>query len=233
MKNIIFNPHSEFCEQVCEAPTPATQHVPEWYRTASQFMHESKLPLVSDSSLNATFKKCLPMFDALTAGYMITLPSDIQVSIEGSGVRMNWLQSKVNFVINHPDGQANGFPIPDEYVNSVFKWTNDWIVNTPSGYSSLVVHPSLRLDLPFHTLTAIVDTDKHEIPINFPFLIKRNFEGIIPKGTPIAQIIPIKRDDWVSSKKPYDTKNAYIYDRFINYIEKGYKKLYWTKKSYK
>jgi hypothetical protein len=46
-------------------------------------------------------------------------------------------------------------------------------------------------------LPGIVDTDKYTAPVNFPFVINDiNFEGIIPKGTPIAQVIPFKRDPW-------------------------------------
>jgi hypothetical protein len=46
-------------------------------------------------------------------------------------------------------------------------------------------------------LSGIVDsTILHEGSI--PFFIKKGFEGIIPAGTPILQIIPFKKDNWTS-----------------------------------
>ena len=50
--------------------------------------------------------------------------------------------------------------------------------------------------MPFYVLPAIVDTDKHPINVNFPFFIRKDFEGTLPMGTPIMQIIPFKRDIW-------------------------------------
>jgi hypothetical protein len=47
----------------------------------------------------------------------------------------------------------------------------------------------------FTILPGIVDTDEYYAPVNFPFVIDDpEFQGLIPKGTPIAQIIPFKRD---------------------------------------
>jgi hypothetical protein len=49
----------------------------------------------------------------------------------------------------------------------------------------------------FTILPGIVDTDEYYAPINFPMVINDPaFEGMIPKGTPIAQVIPFKREQW-------------------------------------
>ena len=46
-------------------------------------------------------------------------------------------------------------------------------------------------------MPGIVDTDKYTAPVNFPFVLNdANFEGLIPAGTPMAQVIPFKREDW-------------------------------------
>jgi hypothetical protein len=34
------------------------------------------------------------------------------------------------------------------------------------------------------------------LPVFIAVFFKRNFRGVIPKGTPIFQIIPFKRDNW-------------------------------------
>jgi hypothetical protein len=62
----------------------------------------------------------------------------------------------------------------------------------------MISHPANRFDLPFTTLSGIVDSDTALHEGNLPFFIKEGFEGLIPKGTPIFQIIPFKRENWKS-----------------------------------
>jgi hypothetical protein len=46
----------------------------------------------------------------------------------------------------------------------------------------------------------VVDTDTYTSPVNFPFTLNDpKFEGLIPAGTPIAQVIPFKREQWEMS----------------------------------
>ena len=46
--------------------------------------------------------------------------------------------------------------------------------------------------------SAIVATDTYHDRINFPFVWtgKEEWEGVIPSGTPLIQVIPFKRDDF-------------------------------------
>jgi hypothetical protein len=49
----------------------------------------------------------------------------------------------------------------------------------------------------FSILPGIVDTDSYFAPVNFPFYLHDwGYEGTIPAGTPLAQVIPFKRDNW-------------------------------------
>jgi hypothetical protein len=50
----------------------------------------------------------------------------------------------------------------------------------------------------FTILPGIVDTDQYKAAVNFPFVLNEadKFEGLIPAGTPMAQVIPFKRDSW-------------------------------------
>jgi hypothetical protein len=47
-------------------------------------------------------------------------------------------------------------------------------------------------------MSGIVESDIWGLPVFTAFFLKRNFIGVIPKGTPIFQIVPIKRDSWES-----------------------------------
>jgi len=76
------------------------------------------------------------------------------------------------------------------------KWHNPWGIKTPPGYSCLFVQP-LHRESVFTIMPGIVDTDTYNNPVNFPFVLNdTKFQGIIPAGTPIAQVIPFKRDSW-------------------------------------
>lgn len=149
---------------------------------------------------SATIKRCMPVFDAIAAGYIITLPVDVHVFIPASedpsvkpAQHFKW--SDFNPVSFHPITQAPTHParIPDAAYP---KWRNPWAIKTPEGYSTLFVQPMHRESL-FTILPGIVDTDEYFAPVHFPMVMTDpEFEGLIPKGTPIAQVIPFKRESW-------------------------------------
>jgi hypothetical protein len=78
-----------------------------------------------------------------------------------------------------------------------------------------------------------MDSDKYSTSGNIPFFIKEDFVGVIPAGTPFAQIIPIKRSDWSSIKN--DRGIQYLEDlqgTFVRSPGKSYKKYFWARKEY-
>jgi hypothetical protein len=62
----------------------------------------------------------------------------------------------------------------------------------------LFTHPVNRTDLPFTTLTGLVDCDLYcDNLINFPARWHDpSFNGVLPKGTPVVQCMPVKREEW-------------------------------------
>src|SRR4029077_2309009 len=64
----------------------------------------------------------------------------------------------------------------------------------------LVTHPINRADLPFVSLTGLIDADLYrDNYINFPARWRDpDFRGVLPKGTPVAQCVPIKREAWTA-----------------------------------
>ena len=65
--------------------------------------------------------------------------------------------------------------------------------------------------------------------------VKKGFEGIVERGTPMFQIIPFKRNNWESSFSFLQEGELDIkYDRDIKAtIVNNYVKNFWEKKSYK
>jgi hypothetical protein len=97
----------------------------------------------------------------------------------------------------HDNNQVAGTPFFEE-DSLLIKFINFWTIELPPGYSLFITHPVNRQDLPFQTLTGLVDADRYkENFIHFPASWRdAGFNGVLPKGTPVAQCLPIKRDAW-------------------------------------
>ena len=74
-------------------------------------------------------------------------------------------------------------------------------------------HPVNRDDLPFRLITGLVDADLfHDGGINFPAIwTSPDFSGVLPKGTPVAQVLPcrVKRRNSNSTASTSAHKRAY------------------------
>jgi hypothetical protein len=153
----------------------------------------------------------MPVLDDMTAGYLFTTPCDIQFdrvdphkydvtwSLEIGGMPERGLEALGDPVItSHAFEQVSHLHIPEEFFQQVWKLTNYYRIRTPKGYSCLFRQPSWRDDLPFRVFSGIVDTDRHPVEVNFPFILRNSFDGILPAGTPFVQIIPFKRTKWQS-----------------------------------
>ena len=57
-------------------PKPADKYVPEWYKNLESYIGGDKKPS-GDGQTTATVKRCMPVFDAVTGGYIIPTYTDI------------------------------------------------------------------------------------------------------------------------------------------------------------
>lgn len=213
-----------------EQPKPASRSVPDWYKNTQSYISGERKP-AGDGTTSATIKRCIPVFDAITAGYIIELPADVFVSVKDGTQWFEW--SDFGLVQFHPIEQAPEHP--DKKPFAYPKWINPWSIATPKGYSTLFVQPFHRESV-FTILPGIVDTDQYTPPVNFPFVINDpTFEGLIPKGTPIVQVIPFKRDSWnmeLGNKEKFDAQVKVSKKLRSKFFDK-YKTMFWTKKEYK
>lgn len=201
-------------------PKPASFFMPKWFK---------KMPPVSDNIMGV--KKCVPYLDAFSSGYIVPLAADV---VWDTGIKQFRSSSAVTLNSDHHQSQVEGMEIPEGFSPVPHKWVNQWMITVPKGYSVLFTHPLNRDDLPFKSFSGIVDADKHPVVINFPFLLKENFKGIIPAGTPLVQMFPFKRENWESTT--IDNGDSYVYEKgyeFLNPPFGWYKKKFWTRKFYK
>lgn len=230
---IKFRPHRDPAEQVIEQPIPAVRNLPSWYKRKKPTIDNSKLEHYGDGTSNTTVKWCNPFGDALQAGYQIVLSQDISVTTVDEQKSFIWHTGGPGLISTHAKEQISPELIPEGFNSQPFKFENFFEVITPKGYSSLFLHPLNRPELPFHTLAGIVDTDGYNLPVNFPFVIRQDFEGIIPAGTPIAQVIPFKRDSWQMSLEAFDQKlSNRALSKLRTKLFRAYKTMYWQKKTF-
>jgi hypothetical protein len=200
-------------------PKTAKSEIPDWFKS---------IPSIVEGEMS--IKRCVPVLDAFTSGYMIVTNVDFMFDELSGRFLENATYNQP--ISQHMDFQTEQMVIDKNLNPHPFKWINTWYLKAPKGYSLLITHPFNRTDLPFQTLTGIVDSDTHPVVINFPFFMKKGFSGLIPAGTPLVQIIPIKREPW---KLKINDQESYFYKDFWRWNvqpEATYKRKFWHRKDY-
>jgi hypothetical protein len=233
-KKIIFNiptMHNPQAKYIKEIPKPASKFMPSWWKESNIDVSENEG--VNSIVKNLTFKSCVPFLDSLITGYMVSTHQDILVEDDINDPSLPYLSWNIGPepLIVRPSTQ--NLPVPAGHSDVHFAWRFPYGVELPNGYSALFVHPLNRFDLPFTTLSGIIDKG---VKWNgkFTFWLKKDFRGLIPAGTPYVQIIPFKSENWKSEKDddPDDVAAQMDHDR-SRFFSGYYKKYIHYRKSYK
>jgi hypothetical protein len=175
-------------------PIPARHALPEWLRT----MPGTAWSALHDEDVR-TVKHCPPFVDAMAFGFVIPLPCD--VTVRDGVLSWDWElpqlseeahpRSPISF---HVPAQVTATPFHDA-ATSVVKFNSFWTIELEPGYSLFATHPVNRADLPFRLLSGLVDCDRFsDVGVLFPAVwTNPGFEGVLPRGTPVAQCFPVAR----------------------------------------
>lgn len=211
-------------------PTAAKKFLPQWYKES-----ETTYPGENGEEVSG-LKKCVPFLDSMLSGYMLVTPFDIFISKNKDGtLNIKWNSPDVlSDFINERKGQIGSkMPRPAGHYPNHLAFRGFWGMKTPKGWSMLVVHPLNRHDLPWTITSGIMDSDKYSTSGNIPFFIREDFVGMVPAGTPFAQLIPVKRASWKSINN--DQGIQYLEDlqgSMVRKFNKSYKKFFWVRKEY-
>jgi hypothetical protein len=199
----------EGLEAILPPPEPAVRALPDWLRSMPA---EAYSPVLCGD--DDTVKRCPPFVDAMGCGFVIGLICDLRVEngqftwdeelpADAGG---DFPRSPITF---HEPSQVQGTPLFDA-DRFLVKFHNLWTIEAPPGWSLLFTHPVNRFDLPFTTLTGLVDCDRFQgLPIHFPAHWRDEaFQGVLAKGTPVAQCIPIRRERWGLRTAPMTAEDA-------------------------
>jgi hypothetical protein len=232
MKIIFTDIHNP--DGVLPKPKPAIDYIPEWYKKGKSYTNaeNKKIPTLEGKPVG-TVKRCMPVFDMMTDGYIMETPYDIYVRQTETGPYFQWgSNDAIAFQImeqfaNHPYSRN---------INYAVRIVIPWSIKTPKGWSIMVMEPQHHELGPIECASGIIDTDDFSIPFNM-FLKLRDpeFEGMIPAGTPFLQIIPFKRETWVSELGGDKQRLKFNSDmhKFNRVLFDKYKKFWWVRKEYK
>lgn len=174
-------------------PVPASGVLPDWLRAMPGKVAAASL----GGAEVRTLKHCAPFLDALGLGVVIPLVTDL--TVRDGEVSWDWdppplpdaAITRAPVGIHVPE-QAEGAPLGEGEI--FVKFVNYWTLSVPEGWSLLFTHPLNRPDLPFLTLDGVVDCDAFaDGYVHFPARLRPGFEGVIPRGTPVAQVIPVQK----------------------------------------
>jgi hypothetical protein len=194
-------------------PCAAAAALPEWLRA---------MPRTAPSDMHAdpvrTVKQCPPFVDAMTHGFVIPLPCD--VIAQGGALSWDWdvpplaashhPRAPISF---HAAAQVAGTPFQTD-DQLIVKFNSFWTVTLEPGWSLFATHPVNRQDLPFRLLSGLVDADRfNDVGLLFPGVwLDPAFEGVLARGTPVAQCFPVPRAKLDLIHEPFDAAAARRYD---------------------
>lgn len=224
-------------------PTPSKYMIPEWYRKAESTWVDSQTGIE-----NSGLKKCMPYMDTMVSGYFLTLPVNVYVNEhkkdsslahifrdEENDLSIRWDGPPAfsNFIAERPEALGKTMPRPAGHYPNHLVFSGSWSIKTPRGWSTLMTPPLNRYDLPFTSSSGIIDSDKFTSPGNIPFFMRKGFSGMIPEGTPMVHLIPIKRENWAMSTDDESLRDTHIKESFVvREPETAYKKTAWKRKKY-
>jgi hypothetical protein len=239
MKKISFYPFSEGTLALAPKPELASKFLPNWYKKTPSVIENGGM---SFGMIGTTVKKCMPIFDLISAGYIISAPCDIYLDATNPE-RLEWsipagiISFQADMFAVHAKEQYEDLPInKSTHHKDLLRIFPFWAVGTPKGYSAIFLQPAYSDSSPLTALQAIVDTDRFITDGHLSFLVEKDFKGIIKQGTPLIQVIPFKRESWEKSfvpaeesEKIYETQRLRLRSMFSN----AYKNLFRAKKEYR
>ena len=216
-------------------PIPAARCVPDWLRQMPTHVAQPpsavNLPDLTNAS-TLTVKNCMPFIEAMTFGYIIPVPTDITFTMDHGDLRVDIAGFEAPLIDVHNGDQLLGAPYS---ATPVVKFRTPWLIKTPPGYSTLILPPLNRFEIPFLPLAGLVETDTYYRQIAFPTLctMAPGQQVKVSRGTPLVQVVPIPRELWSSQVGPSDVEANKTQDDQWDADHHMYRQQHWEKKSFR
>jgi hypothetical protein len=213
---------------------PSNKLMPEWLKSL-----DPHIDVKGHSIQASTVKRCPGILKYTGYGYIVRSWCDVVITtdMKHGNINFKYTDSDPNsgrveifryMGVQHPVGlmadSAFGYPtaVPNNYFKNVLKWTLGWHAWMPKDYDLWFAPPQYHFNPNFTACTGILDsriTEQLNVQI---FWHPTEETVVIPAGTPLVQLIPIKRE------KP-EFEIEYDKDKFhSNRLKEKFSK-YWLK----
>lgn len=208
-------------------PVPAAKAMPDYFRAIK--------PQINSHPMSGTVKRCVPFIDAFSSGFIIPLWCDVYIMASNGELRIDFPErfAASETLGTHSQMQIPGHPLSKKpYGEMALKFINPWVIETELGVSCIFTSPFNHMETRFKILDGVVDTDTYYNQVNFPFLwTGGDGEFIIPKGTPLVQVIPFKRQTFELEVSSFDSdRHNKTFAILGTRIKNGYREEFWHKK---
>ncbi|WP_395454288.1 hypothetical protein ACHMW5_11900 [Azospirillum melinis] len=225
-------------------PRPAQEFIPSWFKSMDSVVSSKKsdCPIERLAHGIGTIKKCPGIHDMMSAGYIIPAWADYIIEYDSDLGTLNWSSpspwAQISF---HSPEQLEGAKPMAEMIRpyrGVLKFESPWRIILPTGYSSLLVAPFYSDPTsPLQIVPGIVDHDSFHVA-NVLAMFRQYGRGkwMLKRGTPLAQVIPFRRENYRSTVRFADA----VDHRRINServklegSDGRYRTWFWKKKSFR
>lgn len=198
---------------VIPKPQPAFKVIPEWFKKLSNTTPSLKDQFGCDSF---TAKKCMPLLEVMSLGFVIPLFGDTNVRVSNDGKLIDAGSNGIGNVIDFHSVEQLGGKSSPTYPGPAIKFINHWFIKTAPGYSCLFVPPMNNFETRFTCLSGLVDTDKYPRVVNFPAVWHaKGYNDRLSAGTPLVTVIPIKRKDMPRQAKVRQITKKEMHEDYI------------------
>lgn len=195
-------------------PVLAKSFMPDWWK-------KMKVQSIHRNLKTQTIRSCPAMHDWLTMGWYMISCVDIMIDVDESTYPNKRFYAKEiepqkgqkYASASHGSNQVHDYFTylgADGPVKDAFKLRAPWNIKVPQGYSIMHIDPFMFQNKHFATWQGIIDADGFNVNMDNAQIIfypKTDEPFIIPKNTPLVQIIPFKRDEWhatyLLAEEPY------------------------------
>lgn len=182
----------------------------------SDFMHDSdvfpyvnavnRVEWVTKHVGDGSIRTCPGTTDLMQTGITIPLWADLRIRQGLNGmleaefnIGESFEHKRAGKIEPFDYEQTGSCPYTDKRDKSLekaqyLKLVSPYMIKTARGYSSMITDVMVSPSVEFEVIPGIVNTDYYHT-VNVVLNIKVNKEIYIPRGTPIAQIIVLKRND--------------------------------------
>lgn len=232
-----------------EKPCPADNKIPSWWTEGESFLSRTtgKLNIMKKEDRIAGMKTCMPFLDPLVSGYLLLSWRSVEIyENENNVIKFRYVIKNENgewvedysenpytLIEERPADLGYTIPRPQGYSFNQMVWNSPWGIGLPKKWSLLITHPFNQYQLPFVTSTGIVESDIFHGNGKLPFFLKEGWTGVIEKGTPLAQYLPIKRSTWIARYfNSLEAKDVWINQELRSVSYGYYRSKIWIKKKY-